>query len=145
MKESEISFPQPGQDKSTGRGTLPNPVGTGVEQLPDPVGAVVGLRTTAIQIDDYSTPIPNVASFFIFGVNDYTNERSFIIARGMIISVDPLTVSDDAAITYAIIARFATTQPDPLTEVMIRYLPIPLGAHPHEDRTVFFSIVTFDP
>jgi hypothetical protein len=146
VKESEISFPQPGQDKTTGRGTLPNPVGTGVEQLPDPVGAVVGLQTTPIQIDDYSTPIPNVTGLLVFGVNDYTNERSFIINRGMIITVDPaFPISDEAAISSSIIARFATTQPDPLTEVVIRYLPLPLGAHPHEDRTVFFSIVTFNP
>lgn len=144
MRESEVSFPQPGQDKSTGRGSLPNPIGTGVEQLPDPIGTIIGLQTTPIQIDDYSTTIPNNASFFIFGVNDYTNLRSFIIARGMTTTNDPVfPVDDDASITYSIIARFANTQPDPLTDVVILYQPItgPVAS----DRTVHFSIVTFNP
>lgn len=143
MKESEISFPQPGQDKSTGRGTLPNPVGTGVEQLPDPVGSILGVFTTAIQIDDYSVTIPNAATLAIVNVNDYTNLRSFIINRGMTMATDPaFPVSDDAVITSTIIARFANTQPDPLTQVILRFQ---LFSGPGSDRTVFFSIVTFDP
>jgi hypothetical protein len=62
-------------------------------------------------------------------------------------ATDPaFPVSDDAVITSSIIARFATTQPDPLTQVIIRFQPItanPMGGP--GDRTVFFSIVTFDP
>jgi hypothetical protein len=53
-------------------------------------------------------------------------------------------VSDDAAISYSIIARFAAAgQPDPLTQVIFRFQFIP-GAGSF-DRTCFFSIVTFDP
>jgi hypothetical protein len=145
MKESEVTFPQPGQDKSTGRGTLPNPIGTGVEQLPDPIGSVFAVFTTELEINDYSTTISNLGPDFgskEFAVNDYTNERSFIILRGMT-STAPTGL---AAVTASIVARFAAAgQPDPLTSVLIRYQVIPDGGSPRFDRTVFFSIVTFDP
>lgn len=144
-KESEVSFPQPGQDKSTGRGTLPNPIGTGVEQLPDPIGSIFAVFTTAIQIDDYTVAISNLGPHFgtqVVPVNDYTEDRSFIINRGMT-ETAPTGIGP---ITYAIIARFAAAgAPDPLTDVVIRYQTIVDGGSPRFDRTVFFSIVTFDP
>ena len=144
MKESEISFPQPGQDKSTGRGSLPNPIGTGVEQLPDPIGGIFAVFTTAIQIDDYEVAISNLGPHFgtqVVPVNDYTEDRSFIINRGMT-ETAPTGIGP---ITYAIIARFASFG-NPLTDVVLRYQVIPDGgAGPRFDRTVFFSIVTFDP
>lgn len=143
MKESEVSFPNPGQGKGEGRGTFPNPISSGVEELPSLFGSV-GVFSTAIQIDDYETTISNIGPDFgakVFGVNDYTNLRSFIINRGMT-STAP---TGFGAVTYSIIARFATTQPDPLTEVVIRYQLIIDFGTPRFDRTVFFSIVTFNP
>lgn len=137
MKESDISFPKPGSSKDSGRGTLPNPIGTGIEQLPA-LGGVAGFGTTLIEVNHYQADVQDNRTSLIFNVNDYTEDRSFIINRGVEIRG---AAGDQAAATVTILARFATFG-NPLTSVII--VPSPHNPFMTDfNRTVYFSIVTF--
>lgn len=139
MKESEVSFPNPGQGKGGGRGTFPNPISSGVEELPALSGSVGSVFSTAIEVNDYQVDLPDNGDSVVFNVNDYTEDRSFIINRGM--EIRGAASSDHVAQTATIQARFASFG-NPLTQVVIVHARHnPFGAA--LNRTLYFTIATF--
>ncbi len=94
-KESEVSFPQLGSTKDGGRGTLPNPIGSGVEQLPVIRGAAVAEFSIPIKVqhatqDWDAFPFPGQFNPVVKLLDESTpNLNSFIILDGVDLPTTP--------------------------------------------------------